>query len=164
MTARKDPKDLLDKGRPTKWKPEFNQMVINFFDRSATQLHDNKIIGNTFPTLERFAYSIDVNTDTLVEWAKPENETAYPGFSAVYRKAKALQKDILVSNGLAGLYNSNFAVFVAKNITDMRDVSRTEVTGAEGAPLSVNDLSSGKIEVLRKEYEDKLKQELMNKS
>jgi hypothetical protein len=77
-----------------------------------------------------------VNGDTLVEWAKPDNETKYPGFSAAYNQAKDLEKEFLVDSGLAGLYPPASFIFTAKNITDMRD--RQEFTGAEGGAINVN--------------------------
>lgn len=137
-------------GRPIKWKPEYNDLIIGFFDveafkevetvtygKNEYEKHEPKLLANHFPTLEKFAHSIDVNTDTLVEWAKydeedtennvPDEEHRCIGFSAAYTRAKQLQKSVLIDGGISGVFNGQFAIFVAKNITDMKDRSELDV-------------------------------------
>lgn len=130
-------------GRPTKFEPKYCQMLIDFFKKplfeEETIEHYNKDgevsftetrrHANPLPTLEQFATDIGVTDDSVVNWAKEENVDKYPGFFAAYTYAKELQKDFLVQNGLAGRYNSNFAIFVAKNFTNMRDKTEVEHTG-----------------------------------
>jgi len=123
-------------GRPSSYDPKFCEEIVNYFSvepfevltihisgKNGYQKEEPKLLPCRFPTLERFACNINVNTDTLVEWAKN-----HPEFSAAYEKAKHMQKDILVTNGLNGQYASNFAIFVAKNFTDMKDKSETDIT------------------------------------
>lgn len=141
------PKELHEPpGRPSKWSPEFNAAIVEFFseepsrERQITVRHKNgneetryETVANPLPTFERFAHTIGVNGDTLVEWAKPgANEKKYPGFSAAYKTAKEKQKDFLVENGLMSLYNPAFAIFTAKNITDMRDSQELKHSGSMG--------------------------------
>src|ERR1700761_9858686 len=115
-------------GRPTKYKPQYCEELIDFFDvepykeierktqdrktgREYTDFVDHPV---DLPTFERFAHKIGVDTDTLVECAhgtfpdghKKEGQLRHPDFSVAYSRAKALQKDILVTNGLQGLYPS----------------------------------------------------------
>lgn len=132
-------------GRPSKYKRQYCEDIIKFFDVEPWQMREVVVTlrsGATvekdvryparLPTLERFAHSIDVNDDTLVEWAKAADEDGklkHPEFSAAYARAKALQKDILVENGLQGLYNGPFAIFVAQNFTDMKQKEEHEHTG-----------------------------------
>lgn len=117
-------------GRPTKYKPEYCQKIIKFFSiepyREVEVTHRNKkgeewtttvLRPNDLRFIESFAYSIGVDDRTLSDWA-----LHIPEFSLAYKKAKALQKHFLVINGLLGLYSTAFAIFTAKNITDMRDV------------------------------------------
>lgn len=133
-------------GRPSKWTPEINARLIEFFDREPVTnvevtKRDKK--GNEYtvivekpcflPTFEKFAAENDLTTATICSWAKPENEEKYPGFLYAYKKSKDLQKNILIQNGLRGLYAPAAFIFTAKNITDMRD--RQEVTGSDGEPL-----------------------------
>ena len=129
-------------GRPTKYKSEYCQAIIKFFSHKpyiskkviTTGKNDYKkesfqLVPNAFPRFDRFADSIGVNGDTLVEWTKavyPDShpkagQLKYPEFSAAYTRAKELQKWFLIENGLTGLYNPRFAIFAATNITDMRE-------------------------------------------
>ena len=122
--------DPVREGRPTKYKPEYCQEIIEFFsippsrevevvqyDKSGNDHVTYQTKANPIPFFAAFARKIGVNDDTIVEWEK-----VHPEFSAAYKKAKELQKEFLIENGLAGLYNATFAIFTAKNITDMRDV------------------------------------------
>lgn len=92
---------------------------------------EEKLLPANLPTLERFASTLDVYVDTMVDWATMKNKDGtykHPEFHRAYVKCKQLQKDILVANGLAGLYQSNFAIFVAKNFTDMEDKTKVDNT------------------------------------
>lgn len=123
-------------GRPSKYRKKYCDEIIAFFDvepwelreviltlRNGTTIEKDERYPTRLPTMERFAHTIDVNTDTLVEWAK-----VHPEFSAAYMRAKQLQKDILIENGLQGAYNGPFAIFVATNFTDMRQKNETDLT------------------------------------
>jgi len=133
-------------GRPTAYKPEYNDMMIEFFDReytipiyeTITFKNGKKVkreIGrraNSLPHISAFARKIGVCHDTLHEWAHgkdAEGKLKHPEFSETYKKAKELQKEMLVNNALDGQYNSTFAIFTAKNITDMRDKQDVEHSG-----------------------------------
>lgn len=142
-------------GRPTKWTPKMNTLIVEYFKREPTRevevLHKNKKgeeyttfedKPNKIPTFLEFADSVDVSQDTLNEWAKPENAAKYPGFSAAHKKAHELQKWFIIENAMNGRYNATFAIFTAKNITDMRDVQGVEHTGKDGEKLSVNIITS----------------------
>ncbi len=121
------------RGRPTKYKPQYCRKIIDFFSvepyrelriQRQGKPAEYKLIPNALPFFAAFARSIKVDEDTVVEWAK-----VYPAFSASYKKAKALQKEFLIENGLLGLYNPAFAIFTAKNITDMRNEDKVEHSG-----------------------------------
>lgn len=105
-------------GRPTKYKPEYCQKMIDFFDRPLYETislgKDERVVPTRFPTFERFAYNIGVNADTLKSWA-----SKFPEFLGSYEICKNMQKDYLIYHGLTGGYNSNFAKFVSLNLTDM---------------------------------------------
>ena len=115
-------------GRPSKYKPKYCKQIIKFFDRELVD-------AETFepcrlPTYEKFAFSIGVHRDTLHEWCKK-----HPKFSDAYNQCKGLQKNIIIQHGLRGVFNPGFAIFVAKNVTDMRD------------KVEVNQTSEIKIEI-----------------
>jgi hypothetical protein len=120
-------------GRPSDYKPEYCQMVIDFFTQEPFTTIPVKDKGGNetvavdkngkpylkpcpLPTKEGFAISINVHTDTLLNWAKKHED-----FFGAIRKAENLQKNILIQNGLFGNYESKFCQFVAKNVTDMSD-------------------------------------------
>src|SRR3990167_1402433 len=112
-------------------------MLLDFFNIEPT--HDEEVVytnkkgdtwskiekkANLLPTIERFAHSIDVNDDTIVTWVKAKRSDGslkYPKFTAAYTRAKQLQRDILVQNGLSNGYNSNFAMFIARSIGGIQD-------------------------------------------
>lgn len=146
MTAKKDPKDFLPMGRPTMYKPEFCQEMIDYFtvEHTRTVLRFNEKtkteyevdVPNKLPTLAGFAGKIGVSRGTLKKWAE-----AHPDFLSATTRAKALAEDMVVNNTLLGHYQSNFAIFVAKNYTDMRDVKDLNVNdGREEPPQSTNEL------------------------
>lgn len=122
-------------GRPTKYNDKYCQEIIEFFDKEPFKVmtSDNgkvELMPCSLPTFERFAFKIGVHRDTLHEWLKK-----HPEFSDAYKKAKDLQKDILIQNGLVGAYDKTFAIFVAKNVTDMSDKVETDITSG-GEKLS----------------------------
>lgn len=120
-------------GRPSKYKSEYKQMLIDYFGIEPNfDVIEQKKDGNgcfytkkvkkpnVLPTFYMFADMIGISRDTLYEWANPKNIDKYPDFSYTYKRAKAMQKDFLIQNGLLKLYPSNFAIFILKASTDMR--------------------------------------------
>ena len=139
---------MSERGRPSLFKEEYTQELIDFFSVSAYTeypLLDDKgqVIGmknvpNKFPTLARFAVNIGVCRDTLYEWstAKDENENLkHPDFSYAYKKAKDYQEALIAEGTLAGAFNPTFAIFTAKNVLGWKDKTEQEITGADGQPL-----------------------------
>ena len=125
--------------RPTKYKKEYCKKMFDFFNISHT--FDKKIISydkdgnekisyiekpNILPTFEKFAVNIGVCFDTLREWYKVHKE-----FSEAYIKCQNLQKDMLNDLAMRGFYNPTYTIFVAKNITDMRDKQEVITTPAD---------------------------------
>ena len=92
-------------------------------------------VGNKFPTLAGFAASINVSTVTLWNWGR-----AHPDFLNAVTRAKALSEDMLVVNTLTGHYNPNFAIFVAKNYTDMRDVKDLNIHQGDDEPRTPEEV------------------------
>jgi len=135
-------------GRPSSWKPEYNEAIVKFFERERPYREHFDTKGHMQPIPERlpffedFARSIGVDDTTLVNWAKEdkaamerEEVSKYPGFFAAYSHAKHLQKRQIVEGAMVGAYNPQFSIFLAKNVTDLRDKQEMEHTGKDGAPL-----------------------------
>jgi len=158
MTKRKNPEDLLPMGRPTVYKEEYCDQLIEFFnkepykevtlkDRSGGQKRE--IIPCKFPTLARFACNIGVTRETLWDWATsklPNGELKHPNFSNAYKKAKEYQESILVEGAMAGAFSQPFAIFTAKNVLGWKDRQEVENTGSVeityhgGLPVKTNEV------------------------
>jgi len=124
-------------GAPTKYDPKYCKKIIDYFDiephfetpvvttyKDGTTKEEIKLIPSDLPTLAGFAVKIGVHRDTLNQWAKDHKE-----FSAAIKRSKECQENLLVTNGLQGLYAQPFAVFTAKNVMGWRDKSDTEING-----------------------------------
>lgn len=129
-------------GRPTKYDPKYCQEIIEYFsiepnyEKQYPKMGkfgptiEYKTVANKMPALHRFAHSIGVCHDTLLEWVK-----IYPDFSVALKKAKELQKWFLIENGLNKIYDASFAKFVATNVTDMVDSKTFE--GDPNKPIEI---------------------------
>jgi len=154
--TKKAPKPKHPGGRPTKFKPEYCKQLVEFFSlepyrreiaEQAKEFFANgdvkkeskkfRLIANRLPTLYGFAKKIKVDYTTLWRWAeKGEDEDGTPAkdfpelaeFCKAYKEAKELQKEFLISLGLSGAAPPASFIFVAKNVTDMRDKQEVEVT------------------------------------
>lgn len=115
--------------RPTKYKRKYCKMLLDFFNiapysvkvetittKSGATVEKEVLISNDLPTLAGFAKKIGVHRDSLHQWSKD-----YKEFSDSIKRAKEMQENILVTNGLKGLYAAPFAIFTAKNILGWRD-------------------------------------------
>lgn len=120
-------------GRPTKYKPEYCQELIDYFNKipQTNQLFEDQngkphqvFTPVLYPTFERWCADRSLNCETLKEWSE-----IHPDFSEAYTRAKQLQKDILLVNGASELYNSQFAKFIAINCHGMVDRQEVEMTG-----------------------------------
>ncbi len=133
-------------GRPSKYNDKYCEDIIEFFSIPTTYEEEitnvNKKTGEEFttyvekanqlPTFEGFAKKISVDTDTLMNWTKE-----HASFAQAYARCKQLQKDFLVQNALLGHYNTAFSIFLAKNITDLRDKVENNVSIQTQEPLKI---------------------------
>jgi hypothetical protein len=140
------------KGRPSSYNKKYCQDIIDFFDISPYEIiklkkkyKDGTIeeiyheVANDLPLLSKFAVNINVCRDTLIEWTKK-----HPEFSDAYKKAKELQRTILITNGLRNNYQTAFAIFTAKNLTDMRDVQTINLnTYSDETKKKIQDIENG---------------------
>jgi len=114
-------------GRPTKYKPEYCQAIIDYFNIPTHNI-DGK--PNTPPYIFRFCLSIGISKECLHDWV-----AKYPEFSDAYRIAKEMQKELMVNNALTGDYNAAFAWRAMMNMHDWREKSDNIHTGRDGEPL-----------------------------
>lgn len=156
---------MADVGRPTLYKSEYTQRLLDYFDVEPYYERITKIVtkkgdvievpkdeANDFPTLAGFAVLIGVHRDTLHEWSTAENEDGellYPDFSDAYKRAKDFQEAYIAINGLKGHVNPTFAIFIAKNVLGWTDKLESKNT---------NDTTvSGQISIQRVDIDERVK-------
>ena len=111
-----------NKGAPTKYRPEYCEKLIDYFNIDPFETikdqegQDTGIYRHKFPSLERFAQSINVSVDSLDRWA-----VKYPDFCGAIKKGHQLQKSFLIESAMYGLTNPAFSIFAAKNIFGWSD-------------------------------------------
>ena len=111
-----------------KYKKEYAEKIVKFFDVAhtvekyevTTDKNGEKIKTvekpNQLPTFEKFAVSIGVTVDTIYRWEKRR-----PEFKIACAQCRSLQKDMINDLAMRGYYNPTYTIFVAKNLTDMKD-------------------------------------------
>jgi hypothetical protein len=124
-------------GRPTKYKPEYCQAVIDWMDKEPYTITDEgKKSPNDLPTFERFAHSIGVAKSTIYKWAE-----TIPEFSDSLKKAGELQEDFWRANSLLGLYSPAFTIFAGKNMFGWRDKQDLDINDTRMAQAILGALS-----------------------
>jgi len=126
-------------GRPTLYKPEYCQMIIDFFNISVDDYRNGE---KEFPTLADFAHEIGFSKSTLHDWRKNHKE-----FSDAYKKAEELREAFFVKAGMQGALNTTFAIFYSKNCLGWKDKQEIDQT--------VNLAGSLKINVVKKDGKKK---------
>lgn len=115
-------------GRPTKYRPEYCQRIVEYFKKPkyvsvvkevASQGKQVCVVNNEaadMPLFEDFAvYELDVCTETLMDWCEK-----YPEFLRAYTKCKSIQKSFITTHGVGGKYNASFTKFFAINNLGMK--------------------------------------------
>lgn len=105
-------------GRPTDYSPD---VLVKAEDYLQQAIPENMAI----PTVEGLALLLNVNRDTLYEWAKVHSE-----FSDTLAKLKNLQKQHLTMTGIFGgkEVNATIIALLLKVNHDMVETSKTDVT------------------------------------
>ena len=135
-------------GRPTKYKSQYCFDIIAFFDRPHTYegetVHTNRkgeswvqyqTKANPVPLMCDFAQFLGTTVKTLFDWVKQFEE-----FRKATTHAQDLQLRHLATVTGLGLYNANWSVFMAKNISSWRDKKEIEHTGGVGIDLFIDNM------------------------
>jgi len=113
--------------RPSKYSEEYIDKLLSYFDVQLYTVKNGKKEVNPMPTFEGFCFDNRVNHQTLLNWCKE-----HPKFLEAYNACKQKQKQMIMQGGMLGAYNAQFTIFVAKNVTDMKDrVETVDVTKQE---------------------------------
>lgn len=124
-------------GRPTKYKPEYCDQLVKYFDiephfetpvvytnKKGITKEEVKYLPSDLPTLAGFAKKLGIHRDTIHEWSKKHAK-----FSDSIKYAKECQEAILVTNALHGEYSPAFSIFFAKNNLGWKD--RQDITSGD---------------------------------
>lgn len=121
-------------GRPSKYKPEFCNKLIELFDiepweeREIPHYKDGEVawtdikrLPARMPTLRKFAKEIKVCISTVYGWLDSKHDSFQKEFLYAFTCAKEIRKDWLIDVGLSGGAPPASFKFVAVNVTDMTD-------------------------------------------
>jgi hypothetical protein len=131
MTAKKKKpvkKAARPRGRPTKYKPEYCQSIIDYFTIEPLIVNDKPVAP---PYIQEFCLSIGISKQCLSKWV-----AKYPDFSDAYSIAKSKQKQLMITLALQGHYNAGFTWRAMMNMHNWRDKQDHQV---EVKPLVVFD-------------------------
>lgn len=134
-------------GRPTKYKAEYCEQLLQHFDiepweereiphyktvegERVVAWTDYKIMPVRMPTLRGFAKIIGLGISTLYDWINKEHASFVQEFSDAFTYARDIRKEWLIDVGLSGTAPPASFKFVAVNCTDMRDKTETEHSGS----------------------------------
>ena len=141
-------------GRPTKYKPEYCQQLIDYIeawepfynipieesqevDEKGKPVNKTKMksVPNAPASLFKFAKIIGTSRSTLYEWA-----SVHKGFSDSIKIAKDAMEEMLVDNGILGLYNASASIFALKNRCQWTDKNEVIAKVDLHTDMSDNDV------------------------
>lgn len=148
MTKEIKPKKVYNKkpngknatGRPSDYKEEYCDDIVDYFLQKKEEISDieweeedvKKKVSKIFPSFIRYAISIGVDEDTLIN-----REKSHKNFFGAREKCRKIQEAILVENWLMWLFHPWFTQFILKNNHWYKD--KTEVD--TNVKMEVNDIT-----------------------
>ena len=121
-------------GRPTTFRPEYCQSIIDFFTRDSWELvYDAKgtakvIPKDNIPTLIRWCTSLGIHRRTVYDWIK-----TIPEFADAHDTAMELQKAFLMESGIVH-GSGGFASFMLKCVHGMQE-PKADADEKEDGPI-----------------------------
>jgi hypothetical protein len=112
-------------GRPTKYRPEFCQDIIDYFKKGET--------GGYYPTLDGFCCTISCTPQMITDWCGE-----HPEFKQAKEAAQVFGRQQLVQGALTNRYNANFARFVGINLGMISENSQAKVANTHEFPSGIN--------------------------
>lgn len=119
-SSKKNTQEKRDpRGRKSKYSEEMQDRAEHFIEKGYKEINKEAL----FPNAAGMALYLDVNKDTLYEWAK-----RHPTFSDTLKKMNEKQGNALIFNGLSGKYNSVITKLALHNhgYKDKGDVTSNE--------------------------------------
>ncbi len=116
ITKHYQPPDTPDPLRPTKYRPEYCQQIIEFFDVDPYVKHRDENGNETdlppvAPCIEGFAHSIYVTKPTIYNWAKKHIEFFY-----CLERVRQYEKLFIKKAGMACIYEPRFCASVYSSV------------------------------------------------
>ena len=108
-----------------KYRPEMVDIANEYIDNYNSEEH-----GDTVPQFASLAMLLDINRDTLYDWARQPEK--YPGISGVMRKLKARQERVLLNQGLIGGFKGDITRLILSKHGYCEKVQQ-EVTSPDGS-------------------------------
>lgn len=112
--------------------PLLGEALVADFEKALDTLDEHK----TPKFLGKWFRMHGMSDDTAKNYCEANEE-----FFGCYKRAKEIQKEMIILGGMKGYWNPTFTIFTAKNITDMRD-SIDHTTKGEKMNLGVVMLPS----------------------
>lgn len=129
MTKKKDPEDLLPKGRPSGYQPEFCEKVIALGKEGASKAD--------------IADALDISLRTLYNWTE-----LHPDFMQAMEKAEVKAEVWWAAQGKKALWTPGFntaawsRAMAARFPKTWRENKNVEVSGKEGGPIEIQQTVS----------------------
>jgi len=115
-------------GRPTKYREDMPQRVLNYVDEAFAT--------GKIPTIQGLSCVLEVDEDTIGNWGKK-----YPSFFGAVKRLKQSQADNLQNKGLRNEFNPTMCIFLLKNnhgFTDRQNIDITSKGKSIPAPILAN--------------------------
>lgn len=113
--------------RPTKYNEALVKKAQKYLDSEWETL------GHVIPSHVGLSLFLGVRRETLYAWDKDEDKAE---FSNILSEINAKQQQVLLSNGLTGVFNSQITKLVLGK-HGFHEKQDTAVTGAQGGPLLI---------------------------
>lgn len=101
-------------GRPTNYRPEYCQAIVDYFaSRISWEINTDAkgsakaIPSGKIPTIARWCHSIGVSTRVLDDWQR-----RHPEFAEAYQMARELQQSFAIELAAAGIGTSMMNTFM----------------------------------------------------
>lgn len=135
------------RGRPTAYRPEYAQQLLDYFSRPAWDSVDanGNVVEGFFPTLAGFCWEIKIAQATLTNWVNAQDMDGSPLFPDIfdaYRAVKDRQEQVFTAGYMRGKYfNPAIGALIAKNLMNWRDKQDIEsnITQTVDATVTVGD-------------------------
>ena len=129
IATTQDPPQSPRIGRPTLYRDEYCDSVVEFFQRprAPRTSTDDRILPGELPSLSAWGNEHDISPKLISEW-----QNRHAAFREACTRAKCIGAELLSDRALNGQYNAQYAAFYAKNAFGWKDKTEVEtVTRAE---------------------------------